>query len=60
MDETQPPPFARRVAGFLEQLAPRGLQMIFARLELAGGQFDEFALERIAKLALEQHATVVE
>ena len=41
MDDAQAPPFPRRVAGLLEELALRAFQVRLARLQLAGGQLED-------------------
>jgi hypothetical protein len=53
-------PVARRVAGFLEQFAAGGVEDGLAMVDLAGRQFEEDAAQRIAELALEEQAAIVE
>src|SRR6185503_11610439 len=48
------------VAGFLEELALRGLQWRLARLELAGRDLQENAAVRVPELALEEDRAVLE
>ena len=58
--DAEPGPFGGDVAGLLEQLALRGLEVRLARLELAGRDLDELAPRGVAELALEQQPAVVE
>ncbi|ODU00584.1 MAG: hypothetical protein ABS89_08740 [Thiobacillus sp. SCN 63-1177] len=53
-------PLARGVAGFLFQFPLRTGEVILAGIDLAGRQFDEIAVQRIAVLAFQQQVAVVE
>src|SRR5690606_13866121 len=53
-------PLPGGISGFFEQFALRAGQRVFARIELAGREFGHDAADRIAELALEQHAPVVQ
>ncbi|CAM2160810.1 hypothetical protein PT2222_90027 [Paraburkholderia tropica] len=52
--------FARRVAGLFLQFADRACERAFLRIELACRKLGHHARQRIAILALHQHAPVVE
>lgn len=60
MDGADEVPVAGGVAGFFFQLALGAVQRALALVLLAGREFDEHPVQRIAELALEQHAAVVE
>ncbi len=53
-------PFGSAVAGFFEQLALAADERRLVRVELASREFEHHAFERIAVLALQQQAAVVE
>ncbi len=48
------------VAGFLFQFALRAGEVVLAGVDLAGRQFDEIAVQRVAVLAFQQQVAVVE
>src|ERR1700674_2888484 len=60
MNTRQEKPLARRITGFLMQLALRAREFALVRIELAGGIFEQDLADRIAILPFEQYTAIVE